>query len=158
MWYGKISVDQVVKIRELAAPDAILEPKLLAHGYLLGEDGDSSYDPLTQVRSMAPTYDIQETKVVRTYEITEKSLANAQQEKIKFIRRKAQEHILAEYPSWVQDDVALGIYGSDVGDPLKEFISATMTESNRVEDLIDAAETSAEVRAITYEWPGIEEE
>ena len=67
MWYAKIEDNQVIKIKEFDGPDPVLEPKLLSHGYRIGEDGDSSYDPQIHVQSSIPDYDVQESKVVRTY-------------------------------------------------------------------------------------------
>ena len=152
MWYAKVEDDQVVKIRDFPGPDAVLEPKLIAHGYRLGEAGAAaSYDSITQNRSNTPTYDIQAEKVVRTYAVTDKSLEAGQTGKKAEARKQAQSRILTNFPAWVQDDVALGIYDSDVGDPLKAYISAVMVESNRVEDAVDAAETPAEIRAIVYD-------
>jgi len=228
MWYGLVDDGKVVKIKTFDGPDAVLEPKLLAHGYLLGEDGDSSYDPNTQVRDTEPTYDIQAEKIVRTYEvkdkatteygkveadevtnvksypcpafpaqltwltdndykiiedgdssydsvtqtkatdptydiqaskivrtyaITDKSLADAKTAKLADIRRDAQMTITVKYPGWFQDNVALGIYGSDIGDPMKTHIANIITESNTCEDAVDSAETVAAVRAVTPTWP-----
>ena len=73
MWYAKVENNEVTKIREFDGPDAVLEPKLLVHGYRIGEDGNPSYDPATQVRSTIPIYDIQATKVVRAYLVVDKT-------------------------------------------------------------------------------------
>jgi len=228
MWYGLPDGGEVVKIKEFDGPDAVLEPKLLAHGYLLGEDGDSSYDPNTQVRDSDPTYDIQATKIVRTYEvkdrstteygkveegevtnvksylcpafpsqltwladngykiiedgdssydpvtqtkatdptydiqaakivrtyaISDKSLEDAKTAKLANIRMSARATITADYPSWFQDNVALGIYGSDIGDPMKTHIANIITESNTCENAVEAASDVATVRAVTPDWP-----
>jgi hypothetical protein len=228
MWYGKVENNEVVKIKTFDGPDAVLEPKLLAHGYLLGEDGEISFDPQTQVKDTEPTYDIQETKIVRTYDvkgkamtlygkveedevtnvksypcpafatqlawltdngyliindggssydsvtqtkatnptydiqaeqivrtyaISDKSLADAKTAKLAWIRQQAQSTIINDYPGWFQDNVALGIYGSDVGDPMKTHIANIITESNSCEDSVDSAETVLAVRNIDPDWP-----
>jgi hypothetical protein len=228
MWYGKVVSGEVVKIKTFDGPDAVLEQKLLAHGYLLGEDGEISFDPQTQVKDTEPIYDIQETKIVRTYDvkdkattlygkvedaevtnvksypcpafvtqlvwlddngyliindgdssydsvtqtkatdptydiqaeqivrtyaISDKSLADAKTAKLAWIRQQAQSTITSDYPGWFQDNVANGIYGSDVGDPMKAHIANIIIESNSCEDDVDSAETVLAVRNVTPAWP-----
>ena len=154
-WYGKIENGQIVEIREFEEPDALLLSKMMKGGadWRIGEDGDSSYDPVTQTIGTEPSYDIQAEKIVRTYEATDKSLADAKEAKLADIRGDARSTILAAYPSWYQDNVANGIYGSDVGSPMKTHIENIIVQSNTCENAVDAAETVAVVRGISPDWP-----
>jgi hypothetical protein len=153
MWYGKVESGAVTRIKKFDGPDAVKEPKLVAHGWLIGEDGDSSYDPITQTRATSPSYDIQATKIVRTYAVTDKPLADAKAAGVEWIRAQAQSVILGQYPLWIQLNCSLGIYASAVTDPMKTHISNVIAESNDCEDDVEAAETVAAVRAVSPTWP-----
>ena len=154
-WYGKIENGQIVEIREFEEPDELLLSKMMKGGtdWRIGEDGDSSYDTVTQTIGTEPSYDIQAAKIVRTYAVVDKSLADAKEAKLADIRRDARSTILTAYPSWYQDNVALGIYGSDVGSPMKTHIANIIIQSNTCENAVDAAETVEVVRNVTPDWP-----
>ena len=80
-------------------------------------------------------------------------LFSAQTARKKVIRKEAKTRIEWKYPNWAQRNVAMGVYGSDVGDPMKAKIAAMITESNSCEDAVDAAETLQAVRDVTPDWP-----
>lgn len=71
------------------------------------------------------------------------------------IRQQAQDHILASWPDWLQRNVNRGYYDLTVGDQMDADITATIAESNRVEDLIDAAPDHESVDAArsSVNWP-----
>jgi len=152
--YGKVVEAEVTDVKTYPCP-AFPEQLtwLTDNGYLIIEDGDSSYDPVTQTRTTDPTYDIQETKIVRTYAVSDKPLADAKIAKLADVRNGARLAILAEYPLWRQTNVANAIYGSEIGNPIKTHIANIIIESNSCEDTVDAAETVAAVRNVTPDWP-----
>ena len=80
-------------------------------------------------------------------------LFSAQTARKKVIRKEAKTRIEWKYSDWAQRNVAMGVYGSDVGDPMKAKIAAMITESNSCEDAVDAAETLQAVRDVTPDWP-----
>ena len=152
--YGKVEEAEVTDVRTYPCPAFPAQLTWLSNnGYKVIEDGDSSYDPVTQTRTTDPTYDIQAAKIVRTYAVADKSLADAKEAKLADIRSDARSTILAAYPSWYQDNVALGIYGSDIGSPMKTHIENIIVQSNTCENAVDAAETVAVVRGISPDWP-----
>lgn len=69
------------------------------------------------------------------------------------IRRSAMAVIEAKYPQWYQSNVANGIYSAEIGDAMRAGIAAVIVESNRCEDMIDAATSEAAVNAVTPQWP-----
>lgn len=81
------------------------------------------------------------------------TLAEAKTKKTTIIRDGAQAHILNKYPAWYQNDVALGIYSETIGEVMRTGIASVIAESNRCEDLVDAAVTIPEVQAVTPVWP-----
>ena len=66
-----------------------------------------------------------------------------------------QIEVVAGYPQWFQNNVANGIYPSDVGDTMKAYIASVIVESNRCEDLIEAAETLDAALEIQPNWPEV---
>lgn len=78
----------------------------------------------------------------------------------KEIRAECEAVNYSYYPIWHQTNVANGIYGADVGDPMKAHIAAVLSESNRCEDLVDAPETDTmeKIRGIVPSWPSKPEE
>ena len=152
--YGKVEGDEVTNVKSYPCPAFPAQLTWLnANGYKIITDGDSSYDPVTQTKATDPSYDIQAEQIVRTYAISDKSLADAKTAKLAWIRQQAQMTITADYPVFVQNNVANGIYGSDVGDPMKTHIANIITESNDCEDDVDEAETVLAVRNVTPDWP-----
>lgn len=71
------------------------------------------------------------------------------------IRSAAAAVILNKYPVWYQTNVATGIYPEAIGDAMKAGIASVIAESNRCEDLVDAATSEAEVSAVTPNWPAL---
>jgi len=71
------------------------------------------------------------------------------------VRDQAQTHILAIWPIWRQVNAEAGIYPPEVKEQKDADIAATILESNRVEDIIDAAPTvsSADIAASTLTLP-----
>ena len=66
-----------------------------------------------------------------------------------------QIEVVAGYPQWFQNNVANGIYPSEVGDTMKAYIASVIVESNRCEDLIEAAETLDAALEIQPNWPEV---
>ena len=66
-----------------------------------------------------------------------------------------QIEVVAGYPQWFQNNVANGIYPSDIGDTMKTYIASVIVESNRCEDLIEAAETLDAALEIQPNWPEV---
>lgn len=63
------------------------------------------------------------------------------------IRTQARNVIEEVYPVWRQSNVALGMYTSEYADQMRADIALVITESNRLEDLIDAGTPG------TPNWP-----
>ena len=74
-------------------------------------------------------------------------------EKLASIRANAKRIIEKKYPLWFQANVSNGIYSDAVGDTMKAGIVSVITESNRCEDLVDAATTVEQINAVTPNWP-----
>ena len=82
-------------------------------------------------------------------------LAEHKVRRLEEVRRAANVHIEAVWPIWRQLNADAGIYPPEVKTRKDADIAAVITESNRVEDLIDAATRMAEVDAAitTLNWP-----
>jgi len=89
--------------------------------------------------------------VVANYDTLKVAVIKA--DKLAEIRADAKAVIEAKYPVWYQANVANGIYSTVIGDTMKAGITSVITESNRCEDLVDAATTEAEINAVTPVWP-----
>jgi|APSaa5957512622_1039677.scaffolds.fasta_scaffold140441_2 hypothetical protein len=87
------------------------------------------------------------------YTSTVMSIADYRTYKKDIIREAANEIILTAYPLWYQSNVALGVYASTIGDPMKTHITNIIEESNDCEDDIDSAATIEAVQAVTPTWP-----
>ena len=68
---------------------------------------------------------------------------------------KTQIEDVAGYPQWFQNNVANGLYPSATGDAMTAYIALVITESNRCEDLVEAAETLDDALAIEPTWPEV---
>lgn len=71
------------------------------------------------------------------------------------IRTEAKTLIESKWPSWRQNNCALGVYPDTVTQECADDIAAVIAASNTAEDAIDAATTVAEVEAVTATWPVI---
>ena len=71
------------------------------------------------------------------------------------IRAEANTQIedVAGYPQWFQNNVANGLYPSATGDAMTAYIALVITESNRCEDLVEAAETLDDALEVEPTWP-----
>ena len=80
---------------------------------------------------------------------------NQRTRKLESVRADAKTQIedVANFPQWFQNNVANGLYPSAVGDAMTAYIALVITESNRCEDLIEAAATIDEALAVTPSWP-----
>jgi len=152
--YGKVVEAEVTNVKRyecLAFPDQF--EWLDDNGYLIIEDGDSSYEPITQTRATDPTYDIQVDKIVRTYAVADKSLEDAITAKLADIRRDCQRSIYSYYPIWKQANCGNGLYTSEVETAMTTHIANHLIESNLKESEADEAETVAAVRTVIPDWP-----
>lgn len=70
-------------------------------------------------------------------------------------RAMANAHITATWPLWRQMNADAGLYPAEVKTQKDDDVAAVITESNRVEDEIDAATTIEEVDAAvaSINWP-----
>jgi len=87
--------------------------------------------------------------------VTERPLAEVKSDRLTAIRREARTRIEAKYPSWYQNNVALGIYPQSFGDTMKDAIASVIQASNVAEDAVDAATTVADAVAVQPTWPVI---
>ena len=70
--YALVQKDKIVKMRQADTDDAVLIPKLLAHGYLIVEETlPPMIDPITETLSFE--YTIKDGKVVKSYTVTPRS-------------------------------------------------------------------------------------
>jgi hypothetical protein len=69
------------------------------------------------------------------------------------IRGQCETRILQHYPYFMQINGANGLDPSEAVSAMTTAIAGMRTESNTTEDLIDAAETLAAIRAIEADWP-----
>jgi len=146
--------------RNISGLNLLNDVALIAKGWLPYGDTKPEYDADTQYLTSVKV--VSETTVEETYTVNDYTegemvtrIAAAQLARQDAIKADAQTIILASYPLWLQANVANGIYGSDVGDPMKAHIANIITESNRCEDLVDIAETLAEIRIIISAWPEV---
>lgn len=72
------------------------------------------------------------------------------------IRAEAKEQIeeIAGYPQWFQNNVANGLYPSDVADAMTAYIASVITESNRCEDLVET-ESIDDALSVVPNWPEV---
>jgi len=80
-------------------------------------------------------------------------IASAKESRKTVIRQSCETRIFSVYPQTMQTNVSNGLYGSDVGDPMKVAIAGQLVESNACEDAVDAADTLAAIRAVEPDWP-----
>ena len=66
---------------------------------------------------------------------------------------KTQIEDVAGYPQWFQNNVANGLYPSATGDAMTAYIALVITESNRCEDLVEAAATLDDALEVVPTWP-----
>jgi len=82
-------------------------------------------------------------------------LAELKARMLTFVRLAANGHIEATWPLWRQINADAGIYPPEVKTQKDADIATVITESNRVEDLIDAAtdQTDVDAALATLNWP-----
>ena len=70
------------------------------------------------------------------------------------LRTKATNQIenINSYPQWFQNNVANGLYPSEIGNTMKDYIALVIVECNRCEDVIITG-TLLESLAVTPVWP-----
>jgi len=135
----------------------LTEAQVNAKEWLRYIDSPPAYDADLQHLTFVNT--INADNVTKTYTVNDYTagemvirIADAKVARKAAIRAEAQTVILSDYPLWMQANVANGIYGSDVGDPMKAHIANVITESNTCEDAVDACVTLAEIRAVEPTW------
>ena len=69
------------------------------------------------------------------------------------IRKECETRILSVYPLWMQVNGANGLDLPEDVDPMLDDIADMREESDRCEDLVDAAATLQAVRDVTPTWP-----
>ena len=138
----------------------LTEAEVNAKEWLRYIDSPPAYD--ADLRYLTFVNTINADNVTATYTVNDYTagemvtrIADAKVARKVAIRREAQTVILADYPLWMQANVANGIYGSGIGDPMKAHIANVITESNTCEDAVDAAITLAAIRAIKPTWPEV---
>jgi len=146
--------------RNISVPYALTEQQRLDVGLWPYVDEVPEYNTDTQYLTFEDV--VGASTVTKTYTVNdytagemETRIADAKVARKVAIRREAQTGILADYPLWMQANVANGIYGAGIGDPMKAHIANVITESNTCEDAVDAAITLAAIRAIKPTWPEV---
>ncbi|MBU0777883.1 hypothetical protein KKF82_06460 [Patescibacteria group bacterium] len=138
----------------------LTEGEVNALNWLRYVDIEPEYNEDLQYLTSVDT--INKSDVTKTYTVNDYTseemvtrIADAKVARKATIRLEAQTFILADYPYFVQNNVANSIYGSDIGDPMKAHIANIITESNACEDAVDACTTLAGIRAVTPTWPEV---
>ena len=146
--------------RNVSGLNLLDDESLKVRGWLPYIDSPPAYDEDLQYLTFVNT--INAGNVTATYTVNDYTagemvtrIADAKVARKVAIRREAQTIILADYPLWMQANVANGIYGAGIGDPMKAHIANVITESNSCEDAVDAAITLAAIRAIEPTWPEV---
>ena len=93
-------------------------------------------------------------KIDGTIEVfDDRTLAQAQAERIEFLREMTTQHIDQTCPQSTQQNAALGIYEPARCEAIKNYIAACRNEYLRCKALILAATTNDEADAVQYQPP-----
>ena len=144
--------------RNVSGLNLLSDASLKAKGWLPYIDVKPAYDKdtqyLTQTRTIGED-DVMVNYTVNDYTAEEMAtrLLSAQTARKTAIRGECETKILSVYPLWMQVNGANGLDPLAEVDTMLADIGAMRTESNDCEDLVDAAETLAAVRAIEPTWP-----
>jgi len=97
-------------------------------------------------------------KIDGTIEVfDDRTLAQAQAERIEFLREMTTQHIDQTCPQSTQQNAALGIYEPARCEAIKNYIAACRNEYLRCKALILAATTNDEADSVTFIAPTIPE-
>ena len=147
--------------RNISGLNLLSDARLKELGWLPYINTEPSFDADTQYLTSEKV--IGEDAVTETYTVNDYTeaemttrIADAKVARNVAIRAEAQTVITADYPLWFQSNVALGVYDSTVGDPMKAAIAAIIVASNTAEDAVEACTTLAEIRNTTPTWPSEE--
>lgn len=157
IWYAKIEDGTVTTIREISGQDSILEPKLLAHGYRIGEDVNIPCDTATQIQALEPNYEIQADRVARTYPVTDKPVETVRTAMLNEINRDVNAYIIGHYDIGTQQSFT-GIYSlrstpdsiRDYLEPVWVWIQSVMTYYYQKKAVIADSETVDDLRAVSW--------
>jgi len=96
--YALIQDNKIVKVKNVHDNDTVIVPKLLAHNYLpIEEQTVPAYDYITQ--TLTDNYEIQKSRVLRIWTVTERAFAEAQQAKKDAVKMKALDEIKEAFAS-----------------------------------------------------------
>ena len=97
-------------------------------------------------------------KIDGTIEVfDDRTLAQAQAERIEFLREMTTQHIDQTCPQSTQQNAALGIYEPARCEAIKNYIAACRNEYLRCKGLILAAATNDEADAVQFIAPSVPE-
>ena len=143
--------------KNISGLNLLSDERLKTLGWLPYINTKPSFDADTEY--LSSTKVIGEDAVTETYTVNDYTeaematrIADAKVARNIAIRAEAQGIITADYPLWFQSNVALGVYDSTVGDPMKAAIAAIIVASNTAEDAVEACTTLAEIRAVVPVW------
>ena len=93
-------------------------------------------------------------KIDGTIEVfDDRTLAQAQAERIELLREMTTQHIDQTCPQSTQQNAALGIYSPERCEAIKNYIAACRNEYLRCKSLILAATTNDEADSVTFHPP-----
>ena len=87
----------------------------------------------------------------------DRTLAEAQAERIELLREMTTQHIDQTCPQSTQQNAALGIYEPARCEAIKNYIAACRNEYLRCKAMILAATTNDEADSVTFIAPSVEE-
>ena len=85
----------------------------------------------------------------------DRSLGEAQLERIEILRELTTQELLKNCPESTQQNAALGIYSPERCEAIKSYIAACRNEYLRCKELIQAAQTNDEADAVQFVAPPV---
>lgn len=133
--YAKIEDGKIAKFKIVPDDDAVIVPKLLAHGYLIVEEETlPAFDWVTQ--TLIDDYEIQAERVLRVWAVEERPFVEAQQAKKSQVELEALDNIKLVFDEADQQTKVGGV----------------LTKKDSTNILIAAAKNNVELRAINVGW------
>ena len=124
---------------------------MIADGWRQVTDDPPAYDPVYETRTPGDWYyDAGQDVVTRNYTVADRPLEEVRAERLAAVRLECRTRITTVIDIHHQLDVALGLI-PNLG--YSTWIAAMITESNRCEDIYDAAATMADMRAVVWNFP-----
>jgi len=148
--YGLVKDSKIIKTRWVDETDAVLVPKLIAHGYLPVEKQEPSFNSVTQTKGTV-TQEIQQDKIVELYAVTNKKLVDAVEEKKQVIKNEALNQVEQYMP--IQEQILIMQAGTQQEiDALNAALANIKAKRDAALTSVDTAKSVETITNLTVGW------